>query len=96
MERVMNKADFVKHIAELHQCTQVEAEKTIDMFTSSVIDAIGKGNEISLIGFGNFSVSKVAARAGRNPSTGEPLEIAAYNQPKFKIGQKLKDAVNPK
>jgi len=92
----MNKADFVKHIAELHQCTQVEAEKTIDIFTSSVIDAIGKGNEISLIGFGNFSVSKVAARAGRNPSTGEPLEIAAYNQPKFKIGQKLKDAVNPK
>jgi DNA-binding protein HU-beta len=52
----MNKAEFVKHMAEQHQCTQVEAEKTIDMFTSSVIDAIGKGNEISLIGFGNFSV----------------------------------------
>lgn len=59
----MNKADFVKHVAEQHQCTQIEAEKTIDMFTSSVIDAIGKGNEISLIGFGNFSVSKVAARS---------------------------------
>ncbi len=55
-----------------------------------------KGNEISLIGFGSFSVSKVAARAGRNPRTGEALEIAAYNQPKFKAGQKLKDAVNPK
>ncbi len=92
----MNKAEFVNHIAELHKCTKIEAEKTIDMFTSSVIDAIGKGNEISLIGFGNFSVSKVAARAGRNPRTGEALEIAAYNQPKFKAGQKLKDAVNPK
>ena len=52
----MNKADFVKHVAQQHQCTQIEAEKTIDMFTSSVIDAIGKGDEISLIGFGNFSV----------------------------------------
>ena len=92
----MNKTEFVKHIAEHHQCTQVEAEKIIDMFTSSVIDAIGKGNEIALIGFGNFSVSKVAARAGRNPRTGEALEIAAYNQPKFKVGQKLKDACNTK
>ena len=92
----MNKAEFVKHVAEQHKCTQVEAKKTIDIFTSSVIDAIGQGNEISLIGFGNFSVSNVAARAGRNPRTGEALEIAAYNQPKFKVGQKLKDAVNPK
>ena len=96
MEKVMNKTEFVKHIAEHHQCTQVEAEKIIDMFTSSVIDAIGKGNEISLIGFGNFSVSKVAARSGRNPRTGEALEIAARNQPKFKVGQKLKDACNSK
>ena len=92
----MNKAEFLKHIAELHKCTQVEGEKTIDMFTSSVIDAIGKGNEISLIGFGNFSVSKVAARTGRNPRTGEALQIAAYNQPKFKVGQRLKDACNSK
>ena len=92
----MNKTEFVKHIAEQHQCTQVEAEKTIDIFTSSVIDAMGKGNEISLIGFGNFSASKVAARSGRNPRTGEALEIAAYNQPKFKVGQKLKSAVNSK
>ena len=61
-----------------------------------LIDAIGKGNEISLISFGNFSVSKVAARTGRNPRTGEALEIAAYNQPKFKVGQKLKSAVNSK
>jgi len=92
----MNKGEFVNHIAEQYACTKVEAEKVIDMFTSSVIDALGSGNEISLVGFGNFSVSKVAAKNGRNPRTGEPLKIAAYNQPKFKAGQKLKDAVNSK
>ena len=92
----MNKVEFVKHVAQQHQCTQIEAEKTIDMFTSSVIDAMGKGNEISLIGFGNFSVSKVAGRTGRNPKTQEPLQIPSYNQVKFNVGQKLKDACNPK
>ena len=92
----MNKGEFVDHIANQHHCTKVVAEKNIDMFTSSVIDAIGQGNEISLVGFGNFSVSKVAARDGRNPSTGAALKIAAYNQVKFKVGQKLKDAVNKK
>jgi DNA-binding protein HU-beta len=90
----MNKGDFVKHIAQQHQCTQVEAEKTIDMFTSAVTEAISKGNEVSLIGFGNFSVTKVAAREGRNPRTAEPIKIAAYNQPKFKAGKKLKDSCN--
>ena len=92
----MNKGDFVDHIANQHHCTKVEAEKVIDRFVSSVIDAIGQGNEISLVGFGNFSISKVAARNGRNPSNGKALEIAAYNQVRFKVGQKLKDAVNKK
>ena len=92
----MNKTEFVKHIAQQHNCSQVEAEKTIDMFTSSVIDAMGQGNEISLIGFGSFSVSKIEARNGRNLRTGNALKIAAYNQQKFKVGQKLKDAVNKK
>ena len=92
----MNKTEFVKHIAQQHSCSQVEADKIIDMFTSSVIDALSKGNEISLIGFGSFSVQKVEAREGRNPRTGDTLKIAAYNQPKFKVGQKLKDAVNKK
>lgn len=92
----MNKGDFVKYIAEQNQCTQVDAEKVIDMFNSSVIEALGQGKEIALIGFGSFSVSTVAARNGRNPRTGEALKVAAYNQPKFKVGQKLKDAVNSK
>ncbi len=92
----MNKGDFIKFILENNNCTQGMAEKVINMFTSSVIDAISKGNEISLIGFGSFSVQKVEAREGRNPRTGNALKIGAYNQPKFKVGQKLKDAVNKK
>ena len=90
----MNKQDFITHIANQHECKKVEAEKAIDMFTSSVIDAMGQGNEISLIGFGHFSTTKIAARGGRNPRSGEAIQIKAYTQPKFKAGQKLKDACN--
>ena len=90
----MNKSEFVKHVANQHNITQEEANKIIDTFTSSVMSALGEGNEISLIGFGNFSVSKVEAREGRNPRTGEKIQVKAYNQPKFKVGSKLKEAVN--
>lgn len=92
----MNKAPFITYMSEQNNCTKTTAEKTIDMFVSSAMDALGAGESISLVGFGNFSVSKVAARAGRNPRTGETIQIKAYNQPKFKTGQKLKDAVNNK
>jgi len=90
----MNKADFVSFIAEKNNCTKVEAEKIIDVFTGSVISALSQGEVVSLVGFGGFSVSKVAARQGRNPRTGDKIDIASYNQPKFKVGQKLKDACN--
>jgi DNA-binding protein HU-beta len=90
----MKKSDFITYISEKHTTTKAEAEKVIDIFTNSIIGALGEGNEVSLIGFGNFSVSKVAARAGRNPRTGEVVQISAYNQPRFKVGKKMKDAVN--
>jgi DNA-binding protein HU-beta len=90
----MNKAEFITHISQQNDCTKAVAEKVIDMFTSSATSALGEGQEISLVGFGNFSVSKVAARDGRNPQNGAALKIAAYNQPKFKVGKKLKDACN--
>ena len=90
----MNKSELINHIADEHSITKIEAEKVIDRFTSSIISALSNGKEISLMGFGNFSISKVAARAGRNPRTGETIQIAAYNQPRFKVGQKLKNAVN--
>jgi len=81
-------------MAKQHKCTQVEAEKALDIFISSTINALGSGEEVSLVGFGNFSVSPMKARAGRNPRTGEAIQIKAYNQPKFKVGKKLKDACN--
>ena len=90
----MNKSDFEKHIATKHSITQKEAGNVIDMLTSSVMSALSEGNEIQLVGFGNFSVADVAARPGRNPRTGEVIQIAGYKQPRFKVGQKLKDAVN--
>jgi nucleoid DNA-binding protein len=64
------------------------------MQSPCVIGSVSEGKEISLIGFGNFTISKVAAREGRNPKTKEPLKIEAYNQVRFKVGQKLKDACN--
>lgn len=90
----MNKSELMHHIADEHSITKIEAEKVIDRFTSSIISALSKGKEISLLGFGSFSISKVSARAGRNPRTGETIQIAAYNKPRFKVGQKLKNAVN--
>ena len=90
----MNKQDFITHMATQYDCTKVEAEKTIDMFTSSVIDVIGKGNEISLVGFGQFYTTKVEARTGRNPRNGQPVEIPTKILAKFSAGQKLKDACN--
>ena len=90
----MNKSEFVAHMAKQHKCTQVEAEKALDIFISSTINALGSGEEVSLVGFGNFSVSPMKARAGRDPRTGEAMQIKAYNQPKFKVGKRLKDACN--
>ncbi len=92
----MNKSQFITYMTEQNDCSKAAAEKNIDMFVSSVIDAIGSGEEISLVGFGNFSVRKVPSRPGRNPQTGAVIQIKAYNQPKFKASQKFKDEVNPK
>ena len=90
----MNKQDFITHIANQHDCTKVEAEKTIDMFTSSVIDAMRQGNEISFVGFGQFYTTKIKARTGRNPRNGQPVEIPTKILAKFSAGKKLKDACN--
>ena len=90
----MNKQEFITHIANQHNCKKVEAEKAIDMFTSSVIDVLGQGNVISLVGFGQFYTTKVEARTGRNPRNGQPVEIPTKILAKFSAGQKLKNACN--
>ncbi len=90
----MNKGEFVSFIAKNEDITKVDAEKIIDAFTRNVTKALADKNSVQLIGFGNFSVNSIAARNGRNPRTGETIKIAAYRQPKFKAGQKLKEACN--
>ncbi len=90
----MNKAEFIDHIASQHNCSKTEAEKIINVFTSSVISAVADKKDITLIGFGKFYTSRVEAREGRNPKTGTPLKIPAYTQAKFSAGEKLKSACN--
>jgi len=90
----MNKGEFIDYIAKQHSCTKVEAEKIINMFTASITGAMSESKEVILVGFGGFYASKVEERVGRNPRTGEPITIPSYIQPKFRAGQKLKDACN--
>ena len=90
----MTKQVFIDHIASQYGCSKKEAERVIDIFTLSVIEAIREGKEVNLIGFGNFTINKVEARKGRNPRTGEGMNIVGYNQVRFKAGKKLKDGCN--
>ena len=90
----MNKEEFMSYISGQHKCTKKEAERIINIFSTSVIGAIEEGKEISLAGFGIFSINKLAARKGRNPRSGEGLDIPAHNQPRFKAGSKLKVTCN--
>jgi DNA-binding protein HU-beta len=92
----MNKAEFIDYISKQQNCTKVEAEKIINAFTKAVTGVLSEEKTVELVGFGNFHTSFVAARTGRNPKTGEAMEIAAYTQPKFSVGKKLKDACNKK
>lgn len=92
----MNKTQFIKHVRKELTCNEEEAETIINSFVKCLTSALAKEDEVLLVGFGRFSVSKVAARQGRNPKTGEAIQIPAYNQPKFKAGIQLKEAVNSK
>ena len=90
----MTKADLVKNIAEDAGITKAQAEAALESFVSSVTGALKQHEKVTLVGFGTFSVSKRDARTGRNPRTGEPLDIPASFTPKFKAGKNLKDAIN--
>ena len=78
----MNKKVFADYISDKHSCTRKEARHIVDMFTSSVTSALAEGKEISLIGFASFSTSKIPARDGRNPRTGQPMTCIVYWQSK--------------
>jgi len=89
----MTKGDLIDAIAGAAGITKVAAEKTLNAFTEAVTKSLKKGDTVSLVGFGTFSVSKRKARKGRNPQTGKEINIPAAKVPKFKAGKGLKDAV---
>ena len=90
----MNKAELVDAIAESADFSKASASRALDAVIGSITDALKEGDQVALVGFGTFTVKDRAARTGRNPQTGEPLEIAAAKVPGFKAGKALKDAVN--
>lgn len=90
----MNKAEFVEAVAARSDMSKADAATAVDAVLDSVAEALKKGDQVTLVGFGTFVVRRREARTGRNPRTGEPLEIAASNVPSFKAGKALKDAVN--
>ncbi len=90
----MNKTDLIDAIAESADISKAAAARALDGFVGAVTDALKNGDQVSLVGFGSFSVRERAARTGRNPQTGATIKIKASKNPAFKAGKALKDAVN--
>jgi DNA-binding protein HU-beta len=90
----MNKAELIEAMAESADISKAAAGRALDGMVEAITDAMKKGDSLSLVGFGTFSVKERAAREGRNPQTGETIQIKASKIPSFKAGKALKDAVN--
>lgn len=90
----MNKTDLVNNISSKSGLTKKDVESVLNGFLGEITDALVAGDKVQLIGFGTFETRKRAARAGRNPQTGNTIEIPESNVPAFKAGNKLKEAVN--
>ncbi len=90
----MNKGDLIEAVAGSASLSKADAGRAVDAFIGSVTGALKGGSQVSLVGFGTFTVKRRAARMGRNPRTGEAIQIKASNVPGFKAGKALKDAVN--
>lgn len=90
----MNKNDLVASVAGSADLSKADAAKAVDSVLDNIAGSLSDGQEVRLVGFGTFSVAHRKATQGRNPRTGETIQIAASNQPKFKAGKALKDAVN--
>ncbi|MBP8110802.1 MAG: HU family DNA-binding protein [Agitococcus sp.] len=89
----MNKSELIDAIASSAELTKADAARALDATVAAVTAALVAGDAVTLVGFGTFSVKKRAARKGRNPKTGETIDIAASTVPDFKAGKSLKDAV---
>lgn len=92
----MNKTELVAAIANETGLTKKDSEAAVKAFIDVVSEELKKGNKVQLVGFGTFDISQRAAREGRNPQTGDSMEIQASRTPKFKAGKALKDLVNGK
>ena len=90
----MNKAELIDAIASSSGLSKADAARALNGFTEATTKALKKGDRISLVGFGSFSVSRRAARKGRNPQTGKEIKIAAKNVVRFKAGADLSKKVN--
>ena len=90
----MNKTELVAAIADKTELSKKDSEKALKAFIDVVGEELKKGEKIQLVGFGTFEVTERAARTGKNPRTGEAIQIAASKVPAFKAGKALKDAVN--
>jgi DNA-binding protein HU-beta len=90
----MNKAELIDAIAAESGLSKADAKRALDGFVNATSGALKKGDRISLVGFGSFSVSNRAARTGRNPQTGKEIKISAKNVVRFKAGAELSGTVN--
>ena len=90
----MNKSDLIDVVSDSAEISKAAAGRAVDGMLSAITDALSKGDQVSLVGFGTFLVRERAARSGRNPRTGETIQIEAAKNPAFKAGKALKDAVN--
>ncbi len=90
----MNKNEFIDRVADLSNMSKADATRAVDAVFDSITAALKKGDDVRLVGFGTFSAAKRKAREGRNPRTGETIQIPASTQPKFSAGKGLKDALN--
>jgi len=90
----VNKAELIDAVAASSDISKAAAGRAIDAVVESVTDALKRGEQVTLIGFGTFSVKERSARTGRNPQTGATIDISAAKVPGFKAGKALKDAVN--
>ena len=88
-----NKAELIENVASSTGLTKKDATASVDAVFSTIQETLAKGEKVQLIGFGNFEVRERAARKGRNPQTGQEIQIAASKVPAFKQGKALKDAV---
>lgn len=89
----MNKADLINHVASSAGLSKSSAADAVEAVIGGITDTLSDGGAVSLVGFGTFSVVARAARTARNPRTGDTIQVAASNAPKFKAGKALKDAV---